>query len=296
MACIPQERADIIHSHIDYGSVFKQSGKPLIVTAHNYVLDKFMRPYSSLLQYIHYQTDLRWSTLYTLKQCHRVVAVSHYIANKLRDEATYKRKIDVIYNGVDLRRFTPRKHRKNTRTFRVFFCGNLSRRKRANLIYPLARALGQKFEIIYTSGLSSSAGLLEGKSGNTANLTCTGPVTYRDMPALYQTVDALFMPSVREGFGLCVAEAMAAGLPVVAANASAIPELIVDGHGGSLCEIDDLPAFTRTFKQLEESPDQCRRQGEFNRERAERLFGLTRMVRSYQALFEETLDNLSGKE
>jgi glycosyltransferase involved in cell wall biosynthesis len=111
------------------------------------------------------------------------------------------------------------------------------------------------------------------------------------MPALYQSVDALFMPSVREGFGLCIAEAMAAGLPVVAANASAFPELVVNGQGGTLCEIDDLPAYVQAFRQLAENPNQRRQQGEFNREKAERLFSLPRMVQAYRILFEETLDN-----
>ena len=55
------------------------------------------------------------------------------------------------------------------------------------------------------------------------------------MPERYGSMDILLMPSVREGFGLSIAEAMACGLPVVATNCSAIPELIDDGKGGFLC-------------------------------------------------------------
>jgi glycosyltransferase involved in cell wall biosynthesis len=280
-----------VHSHTDYGGVFQQSDVPLIVTAHSYVLDKFMRPYCSFLQYLHYQTDLRWSMLKTLSRSDRVVAVSRYVANKLRDEAFYTDRIDVIYNGVDTERFVPAKGRVNAGPFRVLFCGNLTRCKRAHLIGPLAQALGKGFEIIYTSGLASRAELSDEMSQDMPNLICTGSVSYTDMPALYQSVDALFMPSVREGFGLCIAEAMAAGLPVVAANASAFPELVVNGQGGTLCEIDDLAAFVQAFRQLAENSNQRRQQGEFNREKAERLFSLPRMVEAYRILFEETLDN-----
>ena len=55
---------------------------------------------------------------------------------------------------------------------------------------------------------------------------------YDAMPALYRDVDMLLYPTVREGFGLSVAEAMASGLPVVATDCSSIPELMEDGKGG----------------------------------------------------------------
>ncbi|GIW04185.1 MAG: hypothetical protein KatS3mg059_0805 [Thermomicrobiales bacterium] len=48
------------------------------------------------------------------------------------------------------------------------------------------------------------------------------------LPALYAAADALAFPSLYEGFGLPVLEAMAAGTPVVAANRSALPEVAGD--------------------------------------------------------------------
>jgi glycosyltransferase involved in cell wall biosynthesis len=52
-----------------------------------------------------------------------------------------------------------------------------------------------------------------------------------ELVAVYQTADLLFFPSVLEGFGFPVIEAMAAGTPVVASNASSIPEV---GGGAAL--------------------------------------------------------------
>jgi glycosyltransferase involved in cell wall biosynthesis len=71
----------------------------------------------------------------------------------------------------------------------------------------------------------------------------TGYVAAEDMPALYNAADLFVFPSLYEGFGLPVVEAMACGVPVVASNVSSIPEvagdaaLLVDPRDNSaLCD------------------------------------------------------------
>jgi glycosyltransferase-like protein len=57
----------------------------------------------------------------------------------------------------------------------------------------------------------------------------TGPVPQALMPALYRAADALVFPSVREGFGLVVLEAMASGVPVVTSRIAPFTEYLGDG-------------------------------------------------------------------
>ncbi len=55
-----------------------------------------------------------------------------------------------------------------------------------------------------------------------------GPVSRDDLAALYRMADVLLWPSIYEGFGLPVLEAMASGLPVITSHASSLPELALD--------------------------------------------------------------------
>lgn len=287
LSAFSSSRAELIHTAADYGLFFKRRSVPLVVTVHNYVCDTFMQPYSSRLQYLHYRTDLRLLTRLSLETTDQAVAVSRFMMDKVRDDLDVSVPMRLIYNGVDEQRFVPVQpdSRAGSSPLRVLFCGNLNRRKRPDLLVPLADALGPGFEIWYTAGLAGSHASPLG-----AGLRCVGRVLQADMPELYRSVDVLFMPSVREGFGLAVAEAMACGLPVVACAESALPELVVDGEGGWLCGIDDLQCYAQALRRLAADRVSAERMGEFNRARVERMFTLDRMVDEYRQLFEAVLD------
>jgi len=55
-------------------------------------------------------------------------------------------------------------------------------------------------------------------------IICTGFVDAHDLPTLYTNAEALIYPSLYEGFGLPIVEAMSCGTPVIAANNSSLPE------------------------------------------------------------------------
>jgi glycosyltransferase involved in cell wall biosynthesis len=282
--------ADLIHCGADYGLFLKRRGVPMVATVHNYTSDRFMRPFSSGLQYLHYRTDLRWFTRQTLQTADAVVVISAFMARLVREDLGISRPLRLIYNGVDEQRFTPAMTRRTPGPFRVLFCGNLMRRKRADLLVPLADALGSGFEICYTAGLARAATLHQHPKPGAAAMYNLGQVRHADMPDLYRRMDLLFMPSVREGFGLCVAEAMACGLPIVACRESAMPELVVEGQGGRLCPIDDLERYATAVRELTRDPAAAQQMGAFNRARVEDLFTLDRMVREYKELFEAVRD------
>lgn len=279
----------LIHTTPDYALFHKKRGVPLVLTFHNYVLDKYMRTYSSYLQNLHYQTDLKWMTKVAVNLAEEITAVSKFTANLAKSELGIFKEIKVIYNGVDELIFKPSKRvLKNKAPVKVLFSGNPTARKGAHWLIPILERLNSNVEIIYTAGLRNFKGLP--KHPRLVNL---GKVPYKNMPELYQSMDMLIFPTVREGFGLAAAEAMACGLPVVATNCSSLPELIDDGKGGFLCELGDVDDFAFKINLLAENEILRKEMGDYNRVKVEEIFTLSRMVSGYEELFDRIISKNS---
>ena len=76
-----------------------------------------------------------------------------------------------------------------------------------------------------------------------ADVAVLGPVADAEMPALYRAADAFAFPSEREGFGLVVLEAQAAGLPVVASDLPVLREFLTPGEDCLMVAAGDASAL-----------------------------------------------------
>jgi len=280
----PVKGADLIHTVPDYGLFFYSRKIPTVVTVHHYMCDGKMDSYSTAIQKLHYRTDLKWFIKRSIALATVSTAVSHYSANHIKKELNLHQKVQVIYNGIDESFFTPSRNKRNFSSVNVLFCGNLIRRKGAHWLPSIADNFKKGINIHYTSGLKKSFSRVKNK-----NIINLGQIPYKAMPKIYQQHDILIAPTVREGFGLAIAEAMACGLPVVASDCSAIPELVDDGMGGFLCPVGDVKAFADKINLLADSPKLRHEMGEYNRAKVEKMFTLDRMVKEYKDLFQEVL-------
>lgn len=86
-----------------------------------------------------------------------------------------------------------------------------------------------------------------------AAVVLTGVVDDAALLNLYRRASLFVYPSRYEGFGLPVLEAMSCGIPVAAANASSVPELV--GDAGLLLPTDDVPAWIDALRTLMQRPD-----------------------------------------
>jgi len=87
------------------------------------------------------------------------------------------------------------------------------------------------------------------------------------------------LPSHSESFGLSIAEAQAAGLPVVAYRAGSVPEVVEDGRTAWLVPVGDLDGLAEALESAFSDPEECHRRGLAGRERVGRLFRWERTAR-----------------
>ena len=110
------------------------------------------------------------------------------------------------------------------------------------------------------------------------------------MEEILSIADVFLMPSGSETFGLAALEAMACEVPVVASNVGGLPELIVDGETGFLCELDDIDAFTDRTRALLTDDDLHARMSAASRQRAEDAFDIDKIVPMYEDYYQTVRD------
>jgi len=117
----------------------------------------------------------------------------------------------------------------------------------------------------------------------------------KDVPALMHAMDVFAMPSIWEGFGLVLLEAMAAGRPIVASRVATIPEVVLDGQTGLLVPAGDPLALAEALAQLANQPALAARMGEAGRERVRHQFSLEKMVGDTELLYRELVDERAAE-
>ncbi|MDI6606600.1 MAG: glycosyltransferase [Candidatus Omnitrophota bacterium] len=104
-----------------------------------------------------------------------------------------------------------------------------------------------------------------------------------EVNALQRASDVIVQKSIKEGFGLTVAEGLWKAKPVVASNIGGIPLQIKHRYSGLLCHSVEGAAFS--IKQFLNSPEYAKKLGENGREHVRNSFLITRHLRDYMLLF-----------
>ena len=111
----------------------------------------------------------------------------------------------------------------------------------------------------------------------------------RDIPRLLPLFDVFVLPSLYEGFGIAILEAMAAGRPVVATTVGGIPEFVRQGETGILVKPGDAASLADAIRSLLLHPEQAREMGLKGQEVVRDHFGIATVVRQHEQVYEACL-------
>ena len=113
-----------------------------------------------------------------------------------------------------------------------------------------------------------------------------------DIPEIMQFLDIFVLPSLNEGMGRVLVEAMASGKPIVASNVGGIPDLVKHGHNGFLVAPGDVDGLSLAIKKLIEDGQLRLEMGAKGRAMA-RNYGVEEMIKKiddlYTSLYQEKL-------
>lgn len=174
-----------------------------------------------------------------------VMAVSESTKRKLVEAGLEEKKIRVVYNGVDLNIIDGVDSEKSVNP-RICYVGRLVRHKRVrDLIAAFSKVEGRYPEAeLYVVGDGSERRRLEktARKLGVDRVTFTGFVSEKRKVDILKSSWVLVQPSILEGFGITLIEAMACRLPVIAAGVGG-PREVVDPSCGFLyspCDVDEL--------------------------------------------------------
>lgn len=230
-------------------------------------------------------TDFMGGDRWLARRVSTMVACSHFTAQQ--SYSRFKRRVSVMFNGVDIARFRPGQ-RDNTQRRALGFNDN-------DVVFGFAgRVVGLKGLHLAIEALALSilrngpARLLIVGAGDALprlralaeklqvaeRIVFHPAVTHGELPALFACADAGIFPSLgEEAFGISVAEAMACGLPVVAAYNGGIPEVVGnEGSCGILFPLGDVVACATAMADLCAAGERRAAMGAAARRRIETLF------------------------
>jgi len=218
-----------------------------------------------------------------------VVAISQKIADLLVSGGVKRERIRVIHSGIDpLPYRQARAGKTHSDALVVGTMAVLEERKGHRFLLEAAVLLkrrGYRLEYRF-AGEGSERERLERiaiELGLREEVGFVGFVS--DAPAFLSAIDIFVLPSLYEGLGVAVLEAMAAGRPVVASRVGGIPELVQDQITGLLVPPKDPEALASAISRLLSQEGLLQEMGSRARGRVERHFTVERMARNNEEYY-----------
>ena len=260
------------------------------LTSTEYSTPSFQRRFTKILQEAVSRAD-------------RIIAVSEATRQQLlRHTDAREERIRVIHHGVEP---IPPATTEEQQAFRkqvLRFAGNENyflnvgaiqvRKNVANIALALKRLSGYRLVLAGGDGYGAASihSLVE-REGLSGRVVRLGHASEEILRLLYSTAAALVFPSLEEGFGMPILEAMSCGLPVITSNCSAMPE--VGGNAAIYVDPRNVPEISEAMRRVAEDESLAAGLRQRGRERASH-FTWTKCAEQTSEVYRDVLAKAHG--
>lgn len=223
---------------------------------------------------------------------HCLVA-SSFTKQTLVENGVAAENVHVIPYGIDLERFIARKEPSSAgRPLQLLFVGRLVQRKGIKYLLETLQFLpAGSVELTVIGRPVDDLGWLR---NSRVPIRLRESVNFTELLQAYQEADVFVFPSLAEGFGHVLLEAMACGLPVISTTRTAAPDLIRDGQEGFVVAPGDSAQLALAIEEFLRHPDRVRSMGEAARQRAQ-LFNWPRFRKQLIEVVTAILQHAPGR-
>jgi N-acetyl-alpha-D-glucosaminyl L-malate synthase BshA len=233
-------------------------------------------------------------TKFSIEKSDRVTAVSQFLKDEtVRSFGCANCRVDVIPNFIDPAVYNPSRRDAGVRreiagdAAVLMHISNFRPVKRVkDVIATFAKVRAKVPAVLVMVGDGPDRGAAEDEARQLGVFDDVKFLGRIDAVApLLAIADVYLLPTDRESFGLSALEAMACGVPVVAAGVGGMPEVVEDGVTGTLCAVGDTDAMAAAAIRLITDRAHWERQGAAGVARARSLFDIDDIVSQYESVY-----------
>ncbi|OZV69234.1 glycosyltransferase family 4 protein [Winogradskyella aurantia] len=177
-----------------------------------------------------------------------VVAASEFTKATLLEVGVPEPKILYLPLGVEVAEVASKREAKYKKPIKLLYAGTVTQRKGIKYLLEAIKSYDSSEIELHIYGHVQGSG--EAFKAYEADVCYHGPVSQTELFTLYKNFDFLVLPSIFEGFGLVIIEAMAAGLPVVTTKHTYGAELISHEENGFLVDIRSISGLRQVFDNI----------------------------------------------
>jgi glycosyltransferase involved in cell wall biosynthesis len=225
---------------------------------------------------------VRFCENYTLKHSDVICVLSEFLAGLARRKASKSAKIVIARPGTNListgSKPIDTRSRNRQRPLRLLFVGACTKVKGLEYLIEaliLKRSMDFKLYIAGEYNVRNSYYKRIKKTIEKGRITdkveFLGFVQAGGLSEIYRNSSVYILPSLSEGYGISLVEALSFGLPIIASNAGAIPELVEDGINAILVEPENPTALGEAIMELVSDPAKMDSMSRANFEKAKSL-------------------------